>query len=57
MSAWPSGTDDQILRGLRIALRQYSHYGKNAANEPEYRTSLIAWLREALGRLEDQHNG
>lgn len=44
-------SDDQVLRGLRIALRSYLHYGKDAPNEPEYRKTLVGWLKESLKRL------
>lgn len=49
---WPTGTEADVLRAVHVAVRQYRHYGKTAPNEPEYRTSLISWLKEALVILE-----
>ncbi|QRY51712.1 hypothetical protein [Mycolicibacterium septicum] len=49
---WPDASEKDVLRGLRISLRQYVHYGQNVLNSDKYRESLVSWLREALAVME-----
>ena len=45
-------SDDIVLRGAIVALRQYQSLGQALPNEKEYRDSALSWVRLALERLE-----